>query len=518
MSILNIKERAFKNISYSLLSFSWPVLIAFIVTPIIVNHYGIKEYGIYIFISTLVSLAGLLDIGFASAVSKFVAERHGGNNKEGLKNLFKTANTIFFFIGILGAAFIISSIFIGLITFPGELTTSYEAYIPAFIYAGILFFINSVNSLHVIIPTAYQRFDVGAKIGLTFITVQQLGILTVIFFNGSINTLFLFQTVLMFIFYFIYKKYTAQVIDEDERRFLWKYGWDKGEALSSYKFGVISFINNLAGVSLTYLDRMIIPLFLGPSNLTFYSLPGSVTNKIPTFSMTLSSVVFPMASHFEGQGNREMIKNLYIRSVRLITIISASVTLTFIAFAYPLLEYWISKELADKATGVLIILALTNFLLAVISLLNNLLLGMGKLRALITASVFTALINGVLLVILMPILGIEGAAYAYLFALVPYIFLIAKTEKDYLQLKERASHYIKLSLQLITTSLVVYLIDIYCIKPFITNFLLVLIASAFSCLLFIVTHYFFGFFEKEDTDDIFNFIKKQIPILKNKLT
>ena len=107
----SVKERALKNISYSLLAFIWPVLIAFIVTPIIVHHYGIKEYGIYIFINTLISLAGLLDIGFASAVSKFIAERHGGSDKEGLRNLFKTANTIFFLIGIIGAIFIIASIF-----------------------------------------------------------------------------------------------------------------------------------------------------------------------------------------------------------------------------------------------------------------------------------------------------------------------------------------------------------------------------------------------------------------------
>jgi O-antigen/teichoic acid export membrane protein len=507
MEKTSIKERALKNISYSMISFMWPVLIALVVTPIIVRYFGIKEYGIYIFINTLVSLAGLLDIGFASAVSKFMSERHSGNDKEGLRNLFITSNTIFFVIGIIGACFIMSSVFVGLAIFPGQVTSSYEIYIPAFIYAGILFFINSINSLHVIIPTAYQRFDVGSKIGLPFITIQQVGILLVVFFGWSINTLFLFQTLLMLFFYFVYKKYTMIVVGEDEKKFLSVYGWSKEEAFSCYTFGIVSFINNLAGVSLTYLDRMIIPIFLGPSNLTYYSLPGSITNKIPSFSATLSSIVFPMTAHFEGGGNRDMTRNLYLRSMRLIIVISTAVSVTFIVFAYQILQFWINKDLADKATKVLIILAVTNLVLAVIGLLNNVLLAMSKLRSLITTSIVTALINAVLLILLLPRFGIEGAAYAYLFALSPYVFLIYVTEKKYLNLSLRKKHYIKLFYHLFFTSLVTVVVDYFFIRQFITNFFSVIIALVFSFSFFIGIYYYFGFFEKEDTGDILSFLK-----------
>lgn len=505
---LNIKERALKNISYSLLSFGWPVLIALIATPIIVHHFGVKEYGVYIFISTLISLAGLLDLGVSTALSKFIAERQGRQDKEGVKNLFKTANTLFAIIGIVGATLIASSIFIGLASFSTEVVNDYKTYIPAFLYAGILFFINSINTLHVILPTAYQRFDISSKIGIVFITIQQASILMVVFFEGSINTIFLLQMFLAFVFYFVYKKYTITILNPHERTYVGVYGWNKLEAIRCYKFGVVSFLNNLAGSSLTYLDRMIIPLFLGPSNLTYYSLPGSITSKMPSLSNTLSSVIFPMTAHFEGDGNRDMTKNLYIRSMRLVTIVSASIAVTFVAFAYQMLQYWISSDIADKATEVLIILAITNFVLAVVYPLNSTLLGMGKLKALTITSVSTAIINAILLVALLPRFGIIGAAWAYLLALIPYTFLIYKTEKSYLELTFRRAHYLRLIMQLLATSAIVFLIDIYIIKPLINNFLLVILASAFSCLSFILVHYLLGFFEKEDTHDILNFIKQ----------
>lgn len=518
MAIIVTKERAFKNISYSLLSFGWPVIIALVVTPIIVHYFGVKEYGIYIFINTLVSIAGLLDVGMSIAIAKFLAERNGSQNKEGIKNLFKTANTLLFIVGAVGTTFITSSIFIGLAFFPGSLVDAYQAYTPAFIYAGALFFVSSINTLHIIILIAYQRFDISAKIGIFFITIQQSSMLAAVFFHWSINTLFLSQAIIAVLLYYIYKKYTLPILSPDERPFARMYGWDKQEATNCFKFGIVSFLNNLAGSSLAYLDRMIIPIFLGPSNLTFYSLPGSITSKIPSLSNTLSSIVFPMTAYFEGGGNREMTKNLYIRSMRLITVISTAITVTVIAFAYQLLQYWISADLADRATEVLVILAITNLILALTYPLNNILLGMGKLKALSITSVITAVINAILLVTLLPTFGIVGAAWAYLLAFVPYLFLIYKTEKFYLELTFRRAHYMKLVGQLFVTSTIVFIIDVYLIKPFISNFLLVLSASAFSCFIFVGTHYLFGFFEKEDTYDILKFIKQVASMMKMRLS
>ena len=512
----SIKDRAFKNISYSLLSFGWPIVIALFVTPLFVHHFGIKEYGIYIFINTLITLAGLLDLGVSTAISKFIAEQHGNQNKVGVKSLFETANSVFLFIGIIGAFFISSSIFLGLVSFPGEITSSYQAYIPAFIYAGIIFLLNSLSSLYVIIPTAYQRFDIGSKIGITFITIQQLTLLGVIFLHKSINTLFLVQVILTAVFYFVYRKYTKTILSVYENEHVGKYGWDKNEAIKIYKFGFASFLNNLAGSSLTYLDRMIIPMFIGPSNLTFYSLPGSITNKIPNLSATLSSIVFPMTAYFEGEGNRDMTKNLYIRSMRLITVISTAMAVSFVAFAYQMLQYWIGVNLADKATGVLIILAFTNLILAITYPLNNFLLGMGKLKLMSITSVLTAILNAILLIILLPKFGIIGAAWAYLLALLPYVYLIYETERSYLKLTLRRAHYIKLISQLSLTSAIVFLLDIYFIKPFITNFFLVLLSLGISCIIFIFIHYLFGFFEKEDSHDILNFGKNVLLKLRKR--
>lgn len=202
--------------------------------------------------------------------------------------------------------------------------------------------------------------------------------------------------------------------------------------------------------------------------------------------------------------------------MRLITIISTAITVTFIAFAYEMLEYWINSEVADKATDVLIILAVTNLILAITNPLSNFLLGVGRLRALSITSIFTAVINAILLIILLPRFGIEGAAWAYLLALIPYIYLLYKTEQSYLNLTFRRAHYLKLISQLAITSSIVFLTDIYFIKSFVTSFLLVILSIMFSCIMFVIVHYLFGFFEKEDSHDILNFIKQAAISIKGR--
>jgi stage V sporulation protein B len=281
-----------------------------------------------------------------------------------------------------------------------------------------------------------------------------------------------------------------------------KFIWDKIEAIKCYKFGLTTFINNIATTSLTYLDRLIIPFFLGPSSLTYYSLPGNITSRIPSLSNSLTVILFPMASGLSGTGDMEKIRNLYIRSFRLITVVAAAITVTTLAYAHQILQYWISAEFADKATTVLIILAFTNFILALASPLSNFLLGLGKLKFITTLSITMAVVNTVLLVILIPIAGINGAAWAYLLSLFPVLYMIYFTEKHYLSLSERRKYYIKIILGNILVGVVVYLISKLLLVHLISSLILVLVVGGFTMVLYIVIYWALRLFEREDVESV----------------
>src|SRR5262245_29450517 len=94
--------RTFRNISYSVLGYVWPIVFALFITPIIIFRLGVKVYGIYLFVNTIISLLGLLDLGISAAVTKYLASYYGQKNWDGISRLIRSANSLFLTVGIFG--------------------------------------------------------------------------------------------------------------------------------------------------------------------------------------------------------------------------------------------------------------------------------------------------------------------------------------------------------------------------------------------------------------------------------
>ncbi len=494
--------KALRNASYSIIGFIWPLIFSLFFTPIIVFSLGTKEFGIYVFITTIVSLLGLLDLGVSTAVTKYIAEYNSQNNRQKLQNLIGSTQTIFLIMGVIGLIGVIGSMELGIYIFP-NFFIDYLEYKTAIILAGGIFFINAISSVYTIIPPAIQRFDITTKVGICILTATNITTVIAVINDYSVTDLFVIQFIFMLISMVIGIRIAKKLMPDISFRFI----FDKEEIKKCYSFGLVTFLNNLATSSLTYLDRLIIPFYVGPTNLTYYSLPGNASNRIPAISNSLTNIVFPMTAHFEGSGNREQTQRLYIRSLRLITIMAAVLTVLVVSFSYQILLYWLNKDFADTASNILIILAFTNFFLALSGVLSQFLLGMGKLRVLSIMSICTAVLNTILLVILIPHWGIMGAAWAYLLSLGPIAYAFFYTEKHIFALGVRHKHHTHTWLKIILIGGILYILNTFVLAHLISNMFTLLLVGFTSFCIFIVLYKLCGFFETEDWNDFERFFQ-----------
>jgi O-antigen/teichoic acid export membrane protein len=224
---------------------------------------------------------------------------------------------------------------------------------------------------------------------------------------------------------------------------------------------------------------------------------GSVGGKIPGFATSLSATLLPTVSQFSGGDDFSRIQTLYIRSFRLITVISAALTITAVSFAHQTLLFWLNADFAAKAANLLVILAFTNFLLALFGPLSNFLFGLGKLKFLSIASISMAVLNVIFLVLLLPRYGITGAAYAYLFSVLPIIYIFYYVEHHYLRLSERREYYLRTAAGVLYTSIIMYVVNLSLAK-LISSLPTLLIIGGTSFLLYILTYKILGFFNTED--------------------
>jgi len=489
--------QTFKNVSYNVIGYLWPMIFTVFVTPIIIFRLGIKDYGIYLFINTIISLLGLLDFGISAAVAKYLAYYCGKKDPQAVKTLTHTANSLFMLIGLLGLAVSAVIAFYG----PGLLSSqfaSYAQYSMLFLIGGGIFFFNSIDGSYSSILTAVQRFDISNIIGIPSLTISSLGMLVIVLMGGSLTAIFILQLIISLLITVVTFYFGKKVMPEATMRF----GWNTEELKKCYTFGIVTFINNIASTALTSLDRIIIPLFAGPSNLTYYAMPGNVTARIPSFAGVLGTTLFPTASQLEGENNRKRIEILYVRSFRLITIMAAAITVTAISFAYKTLFFWLNADFATHSTDILIILALTNFILALLGPLSAFLLGLGKLKFLTVMSVGMGVLNAILLVILLPRYGITGAAWAYLLSVLPVTYMFYHTETRYLSLSGRKKYYFKKILGTLVVSALLWAINTFVLSFLVVNLITLLLIGTVSVTGYILLYKLFGLFEAEDWIDM----------------
>jgi len=496
----SLSYKTLKNSSFSFFGYTLPIVFSILVTPLIVHRLGLENYGLYVLINTASLLIGLLDLGLSSAFIKKLSQYQatGQNNK--IKNLIYSCNSLFLIIGLVGFGIMAILGWFGNSIFGGD-TAVPIFYLTAFLIGGLTFFVNNANSVYTITPKALQRFDIFTKIDLSHITIFSLLTIVLIFLKLGLIELLALQFSLALIFSFIYRHHSQKILPEVKLKF----AWDKSEIISCYRFGLITMVSNISNSLLTYLDRLMIPIFLGPAQLPYYSLPGNVANHTQGVTNSLTAVIFPIASQLQSINNTEKIKELYVKSTRLITVLGAAITISIIAFSDKILYFWLGKNFATNSTKILIILALTYFLIALYRPLSSLLLGLGQTKFLSAFSVAIAIINFVALIILLKPWGIYGAAWAYFISVLPITIMIYLIEKKLLKLTGRTKYYFQTTIKIVLISLISLMIDWWLIRPLTTNILALIILGPLAVIIYLLLYRLFNFYEVEDWEKIKKF-------------
>jgi len=460
-----------------------------------------------VFITALLGILGLLDFGIVASTSKNLAQYAGVENvplhdKEArISTLLRTSRSLFTIIGGLGTILIFLATF-GVTIFMHEKIADNPEFYPLIALSALTFFIGAISNINYLIPNALERFDVGTKLSMANLIVGSITSLIVVLLGGKLIALFISQVVLALVFFFISGYFARRLI-----KFSFAgYAWSKEEIKKSISWSAYSSINELARTSLFSLDRLVIPIFLGTASLAYYTLPGNVTARIPGTSDNLSGVLFPVSARLHGNNQIDQLKQMYTRSTRLIMLVSFAITVAIIANGYQILQFWLSDDIARNSYHVMVILAITNFVLSFMSPVATYLMTMNRWKFYTTVSASMALINIVAVFLLIPKFGIIGAGWAYLVSTLPILWAIYQLETKYLHLNNFWQKWSVTIVKFSITGIVFFVVNMFAIKPFIVNLPTLVVLGPLSVLVCFGIHYIFGFIHKDDVDDIKQFI------------
>lgn len=501
----SLAYKTLRNSSYFLIGYILPIIFTIFVTPFIVHSLGVKQYGIFILVGTINSFLGLVDLGFSTALTKYVAEYHAIKKIDLLNKLLQSAQTLSVLFGIVGLAvfFVIGKWFL---VYFHVAEMNIPNVILIFVLSGVVFFLNSLTVPNLAVITGLQRYDVLTKVNMASLILGNVLTAGVLFLGFQLKAVVLVNVVVLMFSLVINHIMAKKILPEVS----FSMGWDTEQVKKAYNFGLQTFVSNIASSALIYFDRLIIPIFLGPAQLSYYSLPGNVALRTSGLVNSISAMLFPMASALQSAGEEEKLKIVYIRTFRNLNILAAGISLGVALFAHQILYYWLGKDFAEQGTLILVILSVTYYFVGLYIPLQSMLLGLGRVKFLIKLSVFMAIINLISLLILVPIFGIIGAAWAYLISVIPMVYAFWWIEHSYFNLKDRLSYYLKFYIKILFSGLLSSVAIYFIILPQVKSLYLLIILGPVAVALFFAVYYFLGFAEEEDVVTIKAFFYKFI--------
>jgi O-antigen/teichoic acid export membrane protein len=381
-----------------------------VTTPYIVDRLGAGNYGIYVLVSVVLGYLSFLDLGLGAALTKYVAEHHAAGRLNHVERLVRTALACYLVVGIAGGI---------VIALGGVLLVEYVLTLgpadakvarDAFLIAAVGFAVNLPGQTFYAVPAGLQRFDVVVARSILLGSATVGAAVLVLALGYGLVAVLLATLVLTFATALVFFVRTRRLLPEISFR----PGFYRPEFRELTGFGVLKSAQRISTQLVFQLDRFVIAAFQPIAAVAYYAVPLSLTQRSLKLVGNVGMAVFPAASALAGRQDTRRIEELYVRAMKLAVLIALPSSAILFVYAHEIMRYWLNADFEARSSSVLMILAVANLLFALTTVPAVTLDGAGGIKASTTFGVVAATVNLGLMLVLVPTIGFEGAAWAVL--------------------------------------------------------------------------------------------------------
>lgn len=345
-----------RNTGLNLIGQAGPLVIAIFAIPILIKALGVDRFGVLTLAWVVIGYFCLFDFGMGRALTKFVAERLGTRQEQGLPALVWTSLFIMFVFGMVGT--VVMSVL-------SPWLVRRALNIPVGLHAETLYaFYLLAFCIPVVITTAGIRGILEAKQRFGFINVMSITMgaftflapLLVILFSKDLLSIIaalaagrFFVLVLHLIFCF----YAMPTLRK-------RIAFDHSVVAPLLRFGGWITVINIVSPFMAYLDRFLVAALVSVAAVAYYVTPHSVVSKLLVVPVAIAGVLFPaFATSFVQDQKRTVL--LFARAVKYVFMATFPIALFIVIFAKQVLDLWLSIEFAEHGTLVLQLLTIGFF-------------------------------------------------------------------------------------------------------------------------------------------------------------
>ena len=378
-----------------------------VLLPILSKNMPVEDYGIWAQVTVTVGLASIVILlGLPNSMVRFMAATKG---KDDITESFYSIFIVVLLMGLLASIpFIYFSVPLSNALFGGNLFVT--RILPLIIF---------VEALNTILYTYFRTFQ-RMKIYSVFAFIgTYLGVGFAYFFvsagyeiDGAVIGLFLSKIILFFIMFGLI---AAEV----------------GVAVPAFRnlrnylaFGLPMVPSGLSDWVINSSDRYVISIFLGTAYVGYYSPGYLLGNLIIMFIQPLGCVLPVALSKHYDEDKRDLVEDILSRSLKYFLMLAIPATLGLSLLSKPILFVLSTPDIANQSYMITPFVALGMVFFGITSIMSNIitLIKRTKIYAIIWFA--AAILNLVLTIMLVPVIGIVGAAAATLMAFIAAFLLM----------------------------------------------------------------------------------------------
>lgn len=385
-----------------------PILAALVAVPLLVRRLGVDRFGLLSLTWVVAGYFSLFDLGLGRALTKVVADRLGGHQRQFIPPLVWTTLSMMLLVGILGGLVVVLLapwLVHRALVVPGGLQK--EALFTFYLLALSIPIVIVTSGLRGILE-AQQRFREVNLIKMPASIFLFLGPLAVLPFSHNLVSIVGVVVLGRAAAGVAFLRACFRAFPSMNERIALR----PSIMLPVLKMGMWMTVSNVIGPLMTYVDRFAIGAILSLDAVAYYTAPFDVVNRMLLIPGAVAGVLFPA---FAVTGTRTDNRSILLlgRGTKYIFLAVFPCVLVLSTLAPEILRLWLGPEFARYGSGVLRLLAAGVLLNSFAHLPFAFIQGTGRADITAKLHLLEFPVYLVLLWILTRRLGIEGTAWAW---------------------------------------------------------------------------------------------------------
>jgi len=411
-------SRFVSNVLWGFLGVGVNIVIGLLLSPMIVRQLGVEQYGVWVLLFSTADYLRMLDFGFRSAVVNRCARARTREDIEGINRTVATA--LVYFVAVATACLLLA------VTFRGPVLDAFDVAAELRSAAAwLVVIIAATVSLRLMfapltaVLEAYERFDLIHRAYIAALIIRATGTLALLLSGHGLVEL-------------AWVVLAAQALESgwnlvSVRRVVpglrmtrSDIGFDNLQSLFQYgRYSALMVTADLVSMSA---PMTIIGALRGPAEVAFFAVPFRLLFYTAEVMSKVAGVTASTTAALDELGDRTRVRRLAIDTNGHCFVFFMPVALFLLLYGTPLLQVWISPEVA-RQSGAMIPVFLLMFVFAVAGQYNSgaILIGQGRHSYYALAIVIEVLLTVCGLMLVVPRYGAVGAAWV-----VSVVFLVVR--------------------------------------------------------------------------------------------